>query len=66
MHAYSAGIGRTGTFVCIDNVLEQVKKEKVVDIAAAINKMRHQRMKMVQTPVSYADHITVDCIIIQF
>ena len=63
MHAYSAGIGRTGTFICIDNVLEQVKKVKVVDIAGAINKMRHQRMKMVQTPVSYAYHIDVDCII---
>ena len=33
-------------------MLEQIKKEKVVDIAGAINKMRHQRMKMVQTPVS--------------
>ena len=48
---YSAGVGRTGTFICIDNVLEQIKKEKVVDIAGAINKMRHQRMKMVQTHV---------------
>ena len=35
-------------------MLEQIKKEKVVDIAGAINKMRHQRMKMVQTPVSSA------------
>ena len=32
-------------------MLEQIKKEKVVDIAGAINKMRHQRMKMVQTHV---------------
>ena len=48
----SAGVGRTGTFICIDNVLEQIKKEQVVDIAGAINKMRHQRMKMVQTVVS--------------
>ena len=47
----SAGVGRTGTFICIDNVLEQVKKENMVDIAGVINKMRHQRMKMVQTPV---------------
>ena len=55
-YACSAGVGRTGTFICIDNVLEQVKKVKVVDIAGAINKLRHQRMKMVQTPVSLADH----------
>ena len=52
MHTCSAGVGRTGTFICIDNVLEQVKKEKVVDIAGTVNKMRHQRMKMVQTSVS--------------
>ena len=51
-HTYSAGVGRTGTFICIDNVLEQIKKENVVDLAGIINKMRHQRMKMVQTPVS--------------
>ena len=48
----SAGVGRTGTFICIDNVLTQIKKEQVVDIAGAINRMRHQRMKMVQTVVS--------------
>ena len=47
----SAGVGRTGTFICIDSVLEQVKTEGVVDIAGTIIKMRHQRMKMVQTPV---------------
>ena len=47
----SAGVGRTGTFICIDSVLEQIKKEQVVDIAGAINKMRHQRMKMVQNEV---------------
>ena len=49
----SAGVGRSGTFICLDNVLDQIKKEEVVDIAGAINKMRHQRMKMVQTSVSY-------------
>ena len=47
----SAGVGRTGTFITIDTVLEQAKKEGVVDIAGVINKLRHQRMKMVQTVV---------------
>ena len=45
-------MGRTGTFICIDGILEQIKKESVVDIAGTITRIRHQRMKMVQTPVS--------------
>jgi protein tyrosine phosphatase len=45
----SAGVGRTGTFITIDIVLQQAMKEKCIDIVSVINKMRHQRMKMVQT-----------------
>ena len=45
-------MGRTGTFIAIDTILEQVEKEKMVDVSGVINKMRHQRMKMVQTAVS--------------
>ena len=48
---YSAGVGRTGTFIAMDLALEQAKKEGVVDIAGVINKLRHQRMNMVQTAV---------------
>ena len=48
---FSAGVGRTGTFIAIDCVLEQVKKERVVDIAGTIIHLRSQRMKMVQSLV---------------
>ena len=48
----SAGVGRTGTFIVIDNILEQIEKEQIVDIPGAITKIRQKRMKMVQTHVS--------------
>ena len=49
---YSAGVGRTGTLITIDCVLEQLQEEKVVDIAGIIIHLRTQRMKMVQSFVS--------------
>ena len=52
----SAGVGRTGTFITIDHVLEQVGKEGVVDIPGVINNIRHQRMKLVQTVVHLYTH----------
>ena len=46
---YSDGVGRTGIFICMDIVHEQIKRDKVVDIPGAINKLRQQRYKMVET-----------------
>ena len=46
-------MGRTGTLITIDCVLEQLQEEeKVVDIAGVIIHLRTQRMKMVQSLVS--------------
>ena len=55
----SAGVGRTGTFIAVDIALEQAIKEGVVDIAGIINRLREQRMKMVQTVVSHCVNVEV-------
>ena len=52
LEIYSAGVGRTGTFITIDMVLQQIEYEGIIDIPKIINGLRQQRMKMVQTPVS--------------
>ena len=48
----SAGVGRTGTYIAIDTLLDVIEKETEVDICGIIMRMRQQRMKMVQTVVS--------------
>jgi len=50
-NTFSAGVGRTGTFITLDIVLKQMKNENVVDIHNVINKLRHQRPQMVQSLV---------------
>ena len=52
---FSAGVGRTGTLIAIDIALAQASKERQVDIPKIIVDMRKQRMKMVQTVVSYKE-----------
>lgn len=49
---FSAGVGRTGCFIAIDSLMEQMESEKVVDVYGFVAKMRKQRNYMVQTQVS--------------
>ena len=51
---FSAGVGRTGTYITIDAMMEQAKRDKAVDVYGFVSKMRNKRMKMVQTSVSLA------------
>ena len=49
----SAGVGHTDTYIAVDIGLKQARREGVVDIAGIINRLREQRMKIVQTAVSH-------------
>lgn len=47
----SAGVGRSGTFIVLDSMLERMKVEESLDIYAFICEMRQKRGLMVQTEV---------------
>ncbi|CAL8306346.1 unnamed protein product [Boreogadus saida] len=49
----SAGVGRTGTLVALDVLLQQLETEAVVDVATFVHKMRLSRPLMVQTESQY-------------
>ncbi|XP_053462317.1 receptor-type tyrosine-protein phosphatase V-like isoform X2 [Nycticebus coucang] len=49
----SAGVGRTGTFVAILRLLQQLEKEQMVDVFHAVYALRLHRPLMIQTPSQY-------------
>lgn len=49
----SAGIGRTGTFIAIDYLLEEAAVEQTVDVKGYVISLRHQRGKSIQTYEQY-------------
>ncbi len=51
----SAGVGRTGTFITLDYMLERIKTEKSINIHEFVTGLRKQRVLMVQTSVSFID-----------
>ncbi|XP_070707342.1 receptor-type tyrosine-protein phosphatase eta-like [Pempheris klunzingeri] len=49
----SAGVGRTGTIIALDVLLQQLEREGAVDINGFVHKMRLSRPYMVQTESQY-------------
>ncbi|XP_027444573.1 receptor-type tyrosine-protein phosphatase epsilon isoform X7 [Zalophus californianus] len=49
----SAGVGRTGTFVVIDAMMDMMHAEQKVDVFEFVSRIRNQRPQMVQTDMQY-------------
>ncbi|KAM5237789.1 receptor-type tyrosine-protein phosphatase V-like [Ctenodactylus gundi] len=49
----SAGVGRTGTFVALLRLLQQLEAEQVVDVFNTVYVLRLHRPLMIQTPSQY-------------
>ena len=50
----SAGVGRTGTFITLDVMLQQTAHEDSLDVFGFVREMRTKRNLMVQTEASHA------------
>lgn len=48
----SAGIGRTGTLIAIDILLQHLRDDRKLDVFGTVYRLRHNRINMVQREVS--------------
>ncbi|KAL2102898.1 hypothetical protein ACEWY4_002066 [Coilia grayii] len=49
----SAGVGRTGTFIALDRLMQHIREHEFVDVLGLVSEMRSHRLSMVQTEEQY-------------
>ena len=48
---FSAGVGRTGTFIALDILMEKAIRDRVIDVPGTILDIRKDRYHLVQSEV---------------
>ncbi|XP_068162464.1 receptor-type tyrosine-protein phosphatase O isoform X2 [Antennarius striatus] len=48
----SAGVGRTGTFIALDRLMQHIREHEFADVLGLVSDLRSHRLSMVQTEVS--------------
>lgn len=57
----SAGVGRTGTFIVIDAMIDMMHAEQKIDVFGFVSRIREQRSQLIQTDVSQG----FDCFLLE-
>uniref|UniRef100_A0A8C6T7B6 Receptor-type tyrosine-protein phosphatase epsilon n=1 Tax=Neogobius melanostomus TaxID=47308 RepID=A0A8C6T7B6_9GOBI len=50
----SAGVGRTGTFIVIDSMIDMMHSEQRLDVFGFVSRIREQRCQLIQTDMQYS------------
>uniref|UniRef100_A0AAY5F108 protein-tyrosine-phosphatase n=1 Tax=Electrophorus electricus TaxID=8005 RepID=A0AAY5F108_ELEEL len=50
----SAGVGRTGTFIVIDAMIDMMHTEQKIDVFGFVSRIRDQRSQLIQTDMQYS------------
>uniref|UniRef100_A0A672JH98 Receptor-type tyrosine-protein phosphatase n=1 Tax=Salarias fasciatus TaxID=181472 RepID=A0A672JH98_SALFA len=50
----SAGVGRTGTFIVIDSMIDMMHMEQRLDVFGFVSRIREQRCQLIQTDMQYS------------
>lgn len=56
---FSAGVGRTGTYITLDTMLERMQHVDNVNVYECVKNLRSKRVFMVQTQVASSSDIII-------